>query len=91
VIKAGLLPEYYEEFLRHFEQLALGAVKARNRPGTGHGQGSEAVDVPRSLAQFAIHLAGCINVFLLEHWIERKSTRAAEDPLAGISDKDIPF
>lgn len=91
LIKSGLLPEYYEEFLQHFEKLALGAVKARNRPGTGHGQGSEAVEVPRSLAQFAIHLAGCMNVFLLEHWIERKGTQAEEASFDGISDKDIPF
>lgn len=90
VVKAGLLPEYYEDFLRHFELLALGAVKARNRPGTGHGQGSEAVDVPRSLAQFAIHLAGCIDVFLLEHWFERQGTQPTVSPAASIDD-DVPF
>jgi len=59
ILKSGLLPDYYEECLRHFEMLALGAVKERNRPGTGHGQGSDALEVSRSLAQFAIHLAGC--------------------------------
>ena len=93
VVKSGLLPDYYEEFLRHFELLALGAVKARNRPGTGHGQGSQAVDVPRSLAQFAIHLAGCINVFLLEHWIERQGTQRTQPAIspADVFDEDVPF
>lgn len=90
LVKSGLLPEYYEEFLRHFEMLALGAVKARNRPGTGHGQGPEAVDVPRSLAQFAIHLAGSINVFLLEHWIERQGLQPAAQADTA-SDDDVPF
>lgn len=91
IVKSDLLPEYYEEFLRHFEMLALGAVKARNRPGTGHGQGPDAVDVPRSLAQFAIHLAGSINVFLLEHWIERQGLQAAPAQAETISDEDVPF
>lgn len=91
ILKSGLLPEYYEDFLRHFEMLALGAVKARNRPGTGHGQGPEAVDVPRSLAQFAIHLAGSINVFLLERWIERQGPQPSPAQAATASDDDVPF
>ena len=91
VIKSGLLPDYYEDFLRHFEMLALGAVKARNRPGAGHGQGSEEIEVPRSLAQFAIHLAGCINVFLLEHWIERQGKQAATTTPEEDLGQDVPF
>ncbi len=91
VCKGGLVPEYYEDFLRHFEMLAIGAVKARNRPGTGHGQGAEAVDVPRSLAQFAIHLAGSLNVFLLEHWIEKQGPQPASAPTENVSDDDVPF
>jgi hypothetical protein len=92
VVRGGQLPEYYEDFLKHFEALALGAVKARNRPGTGHGQGSDAVDVPRSLAQFAVHLAGCINVFLLERWIERQAKPTPEpEPEPQITDDDVPF
>lgn len=91
IVKSGLLPEYYEEFLRHFEMLALGAVKARNRPGTGHGQGPDAVEVPRGLAQFAIHLAGSINVFLLEHWIEKQGPQPAPAQEDSMSDEDVPF
>lgn len=91
VVRSGLLPEYYDEFLRHFEMLALGAVKARNRPGTGHGQGVDAVEVPRSLAQFAIHLAGSINVFLLEHWFESKGLQPASAQADAPADDDVPF
>jgi hypothetical protein len=90
VVKSGLVPDYYEEFLRHFEMLALGAVKERNRPGTGHGQGPQTVDVPRCLAQFAIHLAACINVFLLEHWIEKQGDKAAPAQ-PDLLDEDVPF
>jgi hypothetical protein len=90
IVKSGLLPDYYEDFLHHFEMLALGAVKARNRPGAGHGQGSDEIEVPRSLAQFAIHLAGCINVFLLEHWIEQQGKQASPALLED-TDEDVPF
>jgi len=73
LLKSGLIPIYYQEFLVHFEKLALGAVKERNRPGTGHGQGNVTVDVPRSLAEFVVNLAGAINLFIIERWLESKS------------------
>jgi|CXWL01.1.fsa_nt_gi hypothetical protein len=72
LLKGGLIPTYYQEFLVHFEKLALGAVKERNRPGTGHGQGNVAIDVPRSLAEFVVNLAGAINLFIIERWMETK-------------------
>lgn len=72
LIKSGLIPACYQEFLIHFEKLALGAVKERNRPGTGHGQGNISVDVPRSLAEFVINLAGSVNLFIIERWLEAK-------------------
>lgn len=90
-IKSGLIPEYYDEFLRHFEMLALGAVKARNRPGTGHGQGADEVEVPRSVAQFALHLAGAVNVFLIEHWVERQAPQPTPAEAVAPSDDDVPF
>ena len=80
LIKSGLIPAYYQEFLIHFEKLALGAVKERNRPGTGHGQGNISVDVPRSLAEFVINLAGSVNLFIIERWLESKSpTKSLSD------------
>jgi hypothetical protein len=80
LLKSGLIPTYYQEFLVHFEKLALGAVKERNRPGTGHGQGNLTIDVPRSLAEFVVNLAGAINLFIIERWLESKSsTKSASD------------
>lgn len=72
LIKSSVLPDYYEEFLKHFEKLALGAVKERNLPGRGHGQGTSVKTVPPSLAEFAINLAGSINLFLIQRWLETK-------------------
>jgi hypothetical protein len=80
LLKCGLIPIYYQEFLVHFEKLALGAVKERNRPGTGHGQGNVTIDVPRSLAEFVVNLAGAINLFIIERWLESKGhTESASD------------
>jgi len=89
LIKSGLIPSYYEEFLVHFEKLALGAVKERNRPGTAHRQGAAAIEVPRSLAEFAINLSGSINLFIIERWLELK--REVSTPIQVPADDDIPF
>jgi hypothetical protein len=89
LIDSGLVPEYYKEFLTHFEKLALGAVKERNRPGTGHGQGASPTEVPRSLAEFAVNLAGSINLFIVQRWIEFREKEPKNEP--EITDDDIPF
>jgi len=86
LIKSGTIPTYYEEFMVHFEKLCLGAVKERNRPGTGHGQGVEPIDVPKSLAEFSLHLAAAINHFLLSRWIE---SRPKGEEI--IDENDVPF
>lgn len=75
LIESGIIPDYYEEFFAHFEKLALGAVKQRNLPGGGHGQGADLVQIPRTLAELAVNLAGAINVFLIKTWINRQSGR----------------
>lgn len=80
IIKSDIVPNYYEEFLKHFERLCLGAVKERNLPGRGHGQGVETKEVTPALAQFAIHLAGAINHFLLARWIEAKRLTTKPSP-----------
>lgn len=72
LIKSGIIPTYYEEFMNHFEKLALGAVKERNVPGRGHGQGAEPREVSKNLAEFAVHLAAVINLFLIRQWIESR-------------------
>ncbi|MEN6560904.1 MAG: hypothetical protein ABFD52_09035 [Acidobacteriota bacterium] len=86
LIKSGIIPEYYQDFLIHFEKLALGAVKERNQPARAHGQGAEPTSVDRSLAEFAVHLAGVINLFIIKRWIESRPKQ--DEPPA---DNDIPF
>jgi len=86
LIKSGIIPTYYEEFVIHFEKLALGAAKERNRPGVGHGQGTEPTEVPKSLAEFAVHLAAVINLFLIRRWIESRPKQEE-----AIEENEIPF
>ncbi len=89
LIGSGIIPEYYKEFFKHFERLALGVVKERNLPGRGHGQGRSVTEIPSSLAEFAVNLAGAINVFIIRHGIEvQKASNDQEDLL---SPDDIPF
>ena len=67
-------------------------MKERNRPGTGHGQGSEIASVSKSLAEFAINLAGSINLFIIQRWIEtRKKTSPEPEPVMPDRGDDIPF
>ncbi len=79
LIKSDIMPRYYDEFLKHFEKLALGVVKERNLPARGHGQGKKQTIVSPSLAEFAVNLAGAINIFIVKHWIERKKETVEED------------
>jgi len=91
VVKSGIVPQYYEDFLTHFKKLALGVVKERNQPGTGHGQGKNPRELTRGLAQFTVHLAASVNLFLIERWLEsRTETREPEEELVLVED-DIPF
>jgi predicted transcriptional regulator len=87
IIKSRILPEYYKEFLVHFEKLALASVKERNLPARAHGQGAVPTEVPKPLAEFAVHLAGAVNLFLIQRWIESRP-KEEEQPA---SDDDIPF
>jgi len=72
LIKSDIIPEYYEDFLKNFERLALGIVKERNLPARGHGQGKKPIKVSPSLAEFAVNLAGSMNVFIVKHSMEIK-------------------
>jgi hypothetical protein len=64
--------------LKHFEKLALGAVKERNLPARAHGQGKDTTQVQHELAEFAVNLAGSLNLFIIQRWLDREP-------------EDIPF
>jgi len=87
LIKSGIIiPTYYQEFMIHFEKLALGTVKERNQPGTEHGQGAEPTEVQRSLAEFAVHLAAVINLFIIRRWLESRPKQVQD-----VEEDDVSF
>jgi len=89
--KSGLIPDYYDGFLDHFEKLALGAVKSRNQPGTAHGQGLIPADFSTNLAEFTVNLAGVINVFILKSWAESGRKPEKQNPPLSTGEDDCPF
>ena len=68
----------------------------RNELG-GHGQGAAVMEVPKSYAALALHLAGSLNQFVVEQYLRRKPISIVfplqeKDPYAeGITDDDVPF
>lgn len=92
IINSGIIPEYYKKFMKNFREIALGAVKDRNKPGTGHGQGAEHIEIPKSLAEFAVHLAGTINLFLIKRWLESQPKKEQEtEETYELNLDDLPF
>lgn len=93
LIDSGMVPEYYEEFLKSFEAILYAVIKARNvEKGVGHGQGSNVNEPPQSLAEFTVNLAGVLIGYLLKRYSaqtpEEKTLGEPEiDPFGG----DIPF
>lgn len=73
--KSGIIPNYYEGFMTHFEKLLSAVAIERNRPGRGHGQGVDMETVPKSLSEFCVHLAAVINLFLIKRWLELPSDK----------------
>ena len=94
VIDSGIIPEYYDDFLKNFEQVLRVVNIARNEEkGAGHGQGSEVVDVPKHLAELVLNFCGSLTIFLVNHYIDAKpKERPTPEPeLTYVPDDDIPF
>jgi len=85
LIAHGVIPKYYEEFFLHFEKMVHTITKERNKPGGGHGQGAEVIQIPQNLAEFSVNLCAVMNTFILKSWLE-KQPLTEENP-----ENDIPF
>jgi len=88
-----LLDGVPEEVKRGFGDTVLMSLPfLRNRLG-GHGQGKILVEVPRTWAQLALHLAGSFNLFLIQTHLACSPTEEgdAEDEALEYTDSDVPF
>lgn len=74
LMDSGLVPEYYEGFLKVFEEniLRCAAIIRNEELGAAHGQGIERNIIPPALAELAVHLAAVINIFLIKRHLERQ-------------------
>jgi hypothetical protein len=72
LIEAGIVPEYYDGFLKAFEENILRCVAIiRNEElGAGHGQGATPNVIPRPLAELAVNLSAVIIYFLIARHLE---------------------
>jgi hypothetical protein len=75
LIDSGLVPEYYDGFLKAFEENILRCVaKMRNEElGVGHGKGPSGNVVPQELAELAVHFSGVLINFLVKQHTKQKS------------------
>jgi len=89
MIESAIIPSYYNNFMKNFEQILRCVNIARNEEA-GHGQGASIKEVPEPLAELVINFCGSLIVYLMKQHMssapELKS--ASTDPLP---DDDIPF
>jgi hypothetical protein len=93
VVDSGLIPDYYEGFLKAFEEHILRSVAVlRNfEKGVGHGQGVKVNDPPRSLADLGVNLAGVLILYLLKRHLEVHPTEQPKGSEPSTKDDDFPF
>lgn len=63
VLAEGLIPRFMESPFKGFKSALSGGATLRNKR-SGHGQGSKIVEVPESMASYALHLTAS-NILLL--------------------------
>lgn len=93
MIDSGVIPAYYEEFLKNFEQILRTVNIARNEErGAGHGQGAEITQVPAHLAEMVLNFCGALINFLVKHHIDAQPEEEPEpEEEKEVSVDDIPF
>jgi len=77
------------------EQLLMSLPMLRNKL-SGHGQGSNVINIPKRFAALAVHLAAVFNTFLIEQYLETASppqkTKITQPMKAAAElDDEIPF
>jgi hypothetical protein len=79
LVDSGVMPDYYKGFLQAFEQILVAVVKERSEPGRAHGAGKEPSKVPPHLAEFIVHLAGALIIFIARHHAACEGTPPAAE------------
>ena len=97
-MELGIFPEYYNGFLKSFEDNILNSViKIRNKEqGVSHGQGETLNVPPESLAQLALHLTGVLIHYMISRYQEihpPEPQNNGSESTGGIvsNDDEVPF
>jgi hypothetical protein len=92
LIDSGIVPEYYNGFLKGFEDYILRCVAvARNfEKGVGHGQGMDVNEPPKSLAELTVNLSGVLILYLLKRHLELHPVENEPEPKPEVK-KDEPL
>ena len=97
-MELGIIPDYYDGFLKSFENNILNSViKIRNKEqGVSHGQGETLNVPPESLAQLALHLTGVLVFYLISRYQEihppepqNKDSNSTGEIVS--NDNEVPF
>jgi hypothetical protein len=93
LIDSGLIPNYYNGFLKSFEEniLRCVAIMRNEELGVGHGKGASDDVIPPELANFAVNMSGVIINFLIERILDNKNNLKENNKNSDFSDEDMPF
>jgi hypothetical protein len=91
LIDSGVVPDYYEGFLRAFEEniLRCVAIMRNQEPGAGHGRGALTTIAPFELAELAVNLSAAIINFLIKQHL--KKLNASTEEGTTVEPEDLPF
>lgn len=91
LVDSGIVPNYYEGFLKVFEEHILRCVATmRNQePGAGHGRGALTTKPPFELAELAVNLSAALINFLIKQHLKKLNADAEEGTT--VEPEDLPF
>ncbi|MCL2165226.1 MAG: abortive infection family protein [Oscillospiraceae bacterium] len=72
------------------DKVLLSLPTVRNKCGSGHGQGTQAAIIPKSVANLALNLASTLNTFLADLYLEKVHSAVQETEGQSEFD-DLPF
>lgn len=88
IIDSNIIPEYYQEFLRNFENVLRSVNIARNEEA-GHGQGQKIKEVDPELAELVVNICASLIIFLINRYM--KIPKQSSDDEQDIIDDEVPF
>lgn len=89
LMKAGLIPDYFQGFCENFEGLLQSLFSITNN-SVRHGKRDvpdARAEVDKAVASFVLHLTGTLLVFIMERYEESREPELEEN----VVDDDLPF